>query len=77
MLKNMIYNVTTSLEIGPGAKITAIVQYVDNDGTLNTVTAGNESETGITVCGDQQSEGTVIIVFSNGSYRGLVIVTVE
>lgn len=77
VLKNMIYNVTTSLEIGPGAKITAIVQYVDNDGTLNTVTAGNESETGITVCGDQQSEGTVIIVFSNGSYRGLVIVTVE
>lgn len=78
VLKGMIYNVTTSLEIGPGAKINATVQYVDNNGELKTVTAGNESAAdSYIVCGNQNSEGTVVIVFSNGSARGLVIVTVD
>lgn len=77
VIKGTLYNVTTSLTIGPGAKITATVQYVDADGELKTITAGNESATGSLVCGNQNSEGTVVIVFSNGSYRGLVIVTID
>ena len=77
VLKGHVYNVTTSLTIGPGAKITATVQYVDNSGALQTITAGNESATGSLVCGNQNTEGTVVIVFSNGSYRGLVIVTID
>ena len=77
VLKNTIYNVTTSLTIGAGAKITATVQYVDGNGELKTITAGNESATGSLVCGNQNTEGTVLIVFSNGSYRGLVIVTID
>lgn len=77
VLRNIVYNVTTSLTIGPGAKITATVQYVDANGELKTITAGNESATGSLVCGNQNTEGTVVIVFSSGSYRGLVIVTVD
>ena len=77
VLKGHIYNVTTDLTIGPGAKITATVQYVDNGGELKTITAGNESATGSLVCGNQTSEGTVIIVFSSGSSRGIVIVTID
>lgn len=77
VLKGVIYNVTTSLTISPGGEIKATVQYVDNNGELQTITAGNESSTGSTVCGNQSSDGTVIIIFSNGSARGLVIVTVD
>lgn len=77
VLKGSIYNVTTELTIGPGAKITATVQYVDGDGTLKTITAGNESAEGSLVCGNQNSEGVVVIVFSNGSQRGLLVVTVD
>ncbi len=77
VLKGLIYNVTTSLEIGPGAKISATVQYVDNNGELKTITAGNESADGYIVCGNQNSEGTVVIVYNNGAARGIVIVTVD
>lgn len=77
VIKGMIYNVTGDLTIGPGAKITATVQYVDNNGDLQTITAGNESATGSLVCGNQNTEGTVVIVFSNGSYRGITVVTVD
>ena len=77
VLKGVISNVTTTLTISPGGEIKATVQYVDNNGELQTITAGNESSTGSTVCGNQSSDGTVIIIFSNGSARGLVIVTVD
>lgn len=82
VLKGMLYNVTGDITVSPGAEIKATVQYVGNDGAVNTITATNkvaegETVSGSMICGNQTTEGTVVVVFSSGSFRGIVIVTVD
>lgn len=81
VLCNTLYNITSSLTVSPGAEIKASVQYIAGDGSVITITATNKpqdgSASGFMICGNQTTEGTVIVVFSNGSYRGLAVVTVD
>ena len=82
VLKKLIYPATAPIEIAPGAKVTAIAQYVDENGTLKTITATNdlaegETATDFKICGNLNTEGTAVIVFTNGSARAIVIVTID
>lgn len=82
VLKNNLYVVTDELTVSPGAEIKSVARCVAADGSVKTITATNKVEEGAAVsgymiCGNQTTEGTVVIVFSNGSYRGVAVVTID
>lgn len=82
VLKNNLYVVTDELTVSPGAEIKSVARYVAGDGSVKTITATNkvgegETITGYMICGNQTTEGMAVIIFSNGSYRGLAVVTID
>lgn len=82
VLKNNLYVSNDELTVSPGAEIKSVARYVAADGTVKEITATNkvaegETTSGYMICGNQTTEGTVIIVFSSGSYRGVAVVTID
>lgn len=77
VLKNMIYTQQNTIEISPSQAFTLNAQYADSEGTKEINAINEVSGDGYRVSGSTATEGTALLILSNGSYRYVVIVTIK
>lgn len=76
VLKDMLYVDKTEVSISPSQEFSVSAKYVAKDGTEKEILANNTQGEGYSINGSTATEGLATLVFTNGSYRGLTIITI-